>query len=179
MSGWPPLVVPIADVDLIAADLGINVSYWTDLPCLGIFARTDDGCADIALRADLQRPAQDRLRRVTLAHELGHAALHVGTYTSPLHCRRSDLTASRIEFQAERYAGELLCPPAVVQALCAERRCIGPEEIEELSDAVLAPNEFIGWWVAYLARTGRIAPALNRTGPRRCRRRCMVKPGEM
>ncbi len=76
--------------------------------------------------------------------------------TSPLHCHRLDFTAVRVEFQAERYAGELLCPETLVQALCRERGEIGPEEIEELAYAVQTPNEFIGWWVAYLARSGRV-----------------------
>lgn len=156
MNAWPPLCLPPVDPDQVAQDLGIAVSYWDRLPCLGIFARTRDGCAEIALRGDLQQPRNERLRRVTLAHELGHAALHAGTYTSPLHCHRPDFTASRIEFQAERFAGEMLCPESLVQALCRDRGEIGPEEIEELADAVQAPNEFVGWWVAFLARSGRI-----------------------
>jgi hypothetical protein len=156
MNDWLSLLLAPVSVDIIAEDLGIGVSYWDDLPCLGVFARTNEGCSEIALRADLQQPCNERLRRVTLAHELGHAALHAGTYTSPLHCHRPDFTASRIEFQAERYAGQLLCPEALVQALCRERGEIGPEEIEELADAVQAPNEFVGWWVAHLAGSGRL-----------------------
>ncbi|MDB5074271.1 MAG: hypothetical protein JWO42_450, partial [Chloroflexi bacterium] len=35
--------------------------------------------------------------------------------------------ASRIEFQAECYAGELLCPTTLVEALCAARGGIGPK----------------------------------------------------
>lgn len=80
------------------------------------------------LLADLdgQRPAlvlNTRLagadRNVTAAHELGHWVLHAGTpHNIGSRCGRQ-----RLEWEANRFAAELLLPEELVRRAIRERRC--------------------------------------------------------
>jgi len=60
--------------------------------------------------------------------------------------------------QAERYAGELLCPIECVRTYAAERGTVEAEELYELADAVDAPEPFLRWWIGELAARGLLLP---------------------
>jgi len=158
MGGELQRYVPAYDPDEEVAAAGIAVSYWASLPYLGLYARTDDGQGEIGLRADLAASSHARLRRAVLAHELGHHYLHAGIYVGPVHCRRSDLTVSTIEVQAERFAGERLISMELARRALRAWGQLGTAEITDLADLARVPVEFAAWWVADLANRGLFLP---------------------
>jgi len=145
---------PAFDPDQAALDAGVDVSYWGRLPWLGVYGRVDDGHGEIGLRGALAQPTMEPLRRVVLAHELGHHALHAGIYVRPFECRRDDLIASHVEAQAERWAAARLVPVALVRQALVAWEAIGPEEMSELADLARVPDAFIAWWLADLDQRG-------------------------
>jgi len=154
------LRAPLFDPEEAATRAGVDVSYWAHLPYLGLYMQ-HDGRGFVALRADLEHRSSERLRRVVLAHELAHHALHVGVYTDPFHCRRDELATSHVEAQAERWAAERLCPLALVRDAVSLWGYIGPEEITDLADLARVPDAFVAWWLADLRRRGMLlAPRL-------------------
>lgn len=150
LSPWDP--------DQAALDLGADVSYWACLPWLGVYGRADDGRGEIGLRADLASPAMEPLRRVVLAHELGHHALHIGVYVRPFECRRVDLVASHAEAQAERWAAARLVPVSLVREALVAWGALGQEEMSELAELTHTPEAFVGWWLGDLMQRGALLP---------------------
>ncbi|MDE2904002.1 MAG: ImmA/IrrE family metallo-endopeptidase [Chloroflexota bacterium] len=72
-----------------------------------------------ALVVNARLPAVDR--NVSAAHELGHWMLHGGL--TPADASRSE--RQRQEWEAERFALELLLPDELLRRVLAERRCSG------------------------------------------------------
>ncbi|HVA92365.1 MAG TPA: ImmA/IrrE family metallo-endopeptidase [Chloroflexota bacterium] len=106
--------------------------------------------------------AQDTpLRRVVLAHELGHHHLTTGVHLQLYQCRPS-LATSQVEVRAERWAGERLLPRSLIRAIAVGGGCLGPEEAAELAELARVPLPFVTWWLRDLSQRGLMPP-------RRCR----------
>ncbi len=113
--------LPASSPILNAADLARTATslrvYQRPLPLgiRGLLAST--GCGRPALVVNARLPVVDR--NVSAAHELGHWVLHAGTTTDA--AGRSE--RRRREWEADRFALELLLPGALVRRVLAERRC--------------------------------------------------------
>jgi hypothetical protein len=120
---------------------------------LGLYARVA-GRGAIGLHLELERPSNERLRRVVLAHELGHHFTCTGIYVKPFACGADTLTTSRVEAQAARWAAMRLCPPDLVRAFMRQHDSIGAEELSEIAELTRVPEGFARWWLADLAARG-------------------------
>src|SRR6266567_6896693 len=119
------------DPDAAAEAAGVGVSAWMGFGrLLGLYARVA-GRGAIGLHLELERPSNERLRRVVLAHELGHHFTCTGIYVKPFACGADSLTTSRVEAQAARWAATHLCPPALVSAYVRHNESIGAEQVSE------------------------------------------------
>lgn len=149
------LPTPTFDPDQVAEAEGIDVTYWGELPSLGLYLRVG-GQGFIALHRELQ---QDKgLRRVVLAHELGHHMLHVGVFAERFACGPKQywatLRTSHVEMQAERWAAERLVPVTLIHEMCMRCCQIGPEQITELAELTDVPESFLTWWLEDLRDRG-------------------------
>lgn len=115
--GGRPAAAPIPD----AADLARTATelrvYERPLPLSirGLLARIGDPAP--VLVVNIRLPAVDR--NVSAAHELGHWVLHTGT--PPAGAARG--LRRRREWEADRFARELLLPETLVRRALADRRC--------------------------------------------------------
>ena len=112
--------LPAASPILNAADLARTATslrvYQRPLP-LGIRGLlASAGCGRPALVVNARLPVMDR--NVSAAHELGHWVLHAGT--TPDAAGRGE--RRRREWEADRFALELLLPESLVRRVLAERR---------------------------------------------------------
>jgi len=140
------------DPDREAARLGIDeIEYWPMERFLGMYA-TDGMRKQIALAEHLALREHARLRRVVLAHELGHANLHRGVLVAPLACACDQVALVRAELAAERWAGERLCPPTVIKSAMERWGAIDREETAELADQLQVPEDWLTWWMGDLRR---------------------------
>lgn len=115
--GGLPASAPILDAaDLARTATSLRV-YQRPLPIgiRGLLAGVGCGRPTLVLNARL--PVVDR--NVSAAHELGHWVLHAGT--TPQAAGRGE--RRRREWEADRFALELLLPEALVRRVLAERRC--------------------------------------------------------
>ncbi len=115
--GGLPASAPILDAaDLARTATSLRV-YRRPLPLgiRGLLASVGRGRP--ALVINVRLPAVDR--NVSAAHELGHWVLHAGT--TPDAAERGE--RRRREWEADRFALELLLPGALVWRVLAERRC--------------------------------------------------------
>lgn len=115
--GGLPASAPILDAaDLARTATSLQV-YRCPLPLgiRGLLASV--GCSRPTLVVNARLPDVDR--NVSAAHELGHWALHAAPI--PDLARRSERRLR--EWEADRFARELLLPGALVRRALAERRC--------------------------------------------------------
>jgi hypothetical protein len=141
----------------------VPISYWPfgdDL--LGLYLCVD-GRAEIGLHHSLARRSLLRLRKVVVAHELAHHALHGGIYVVPFTCAPDRIGATRLETQAHRWAAERLVPVALVRDVVRGAGALGDEEQAELAHLCHVPPSFVTWWVHDLAArqvlpTGFVSP---------------------
>jgi hypothetical protein len=149
------------DAEAAAVELGINVTYWNMRQVFGVYARVTANSGEIALRVDLQDPVNESIRRVVLAHEIGHHVLHHGDLTTVFHCGGDRVVMSRAELSADRWAGQIICPAHFVREVLSQRGSIGRDEIVEIAECVGAPVSFIVWWLADLRRRGVVQDGLS------------------
>ena len=149
--------IPLWDPEREAEEEGIRISVWPDLGYLGLYTRSR-GRGYIALHADLDEPSAHPLRRCVVAHELAHHFLHAGAYVSPHGCRRTDLFASHVESQAERWAAERLIPVALVRGISERDGPMGQEAVAALADLCQVPVRYAAWWVEDLDNRGVLLP---------------------
>ena len=115
--GGRPAAAPIVDAaELARTATGLRV-YERPLPrgIRGLLASVGGRYPALVVNARLA--AADR--NVSAAHELGHWVLHAGT-TADAATRSA---RRRQEWEADRFALELLLPEALVRRVLAERRC--------------------------------------------------------
>ena len=115
--GGRPAAAPILDAaDLVRTATGLRV-YKAPLPrgVRGLLASL--GASHPALVVNARLSAADR--NISAAHELGHWLLHA--YATADGFTRSERL--RREWEADRFALELLLPEALVRQALAERRC--------------------------------------------------------
>ncbi|HZQ97282.1 MAG TPA: hypothetical protein VFC93_00545 [Chloroflexota bacterium] len=150
LDDWRPW-----DPDRAAVAEGVAIVYWRFRTVLGLYIQNADGPDEIALRADLADPANARLRRQVVAHELGHRALHRGSHVPVLRCDLVDAALSnRADLDAERWGGERLCPPEVVREFFERAEAVGPEGVADLADRCGVTPEWLTWWLGDLRRRG-------------------------
>lgn len=115
-GGRPP-AAPILDAAELARTATELRVYERPLPLgiRGLLAGV--GGSALALVVNTRLPAVDR--NVSAAHELGHWALHTGAPVDGA-ARGQRL---RREWEADRFAMELLLPEELVRRALAERRC--------------------------------------------------------
>ena len=115
--GGRPAAAPILDTAELARTATELRVYELPLPLSvrGVLANVDVRRPALVLNARL--PAVDR--NVSAAHELGHWLLHADATADGL--TRSERL--RREWEADRFALELLLPEALVRQALAERRC--------------------------------------------------------
>lgn len=112
--------IPIQDIDKIVVSLGGSI-------------QTDNSSADGSVEKEgdsfkiLVSPFQDeKRRRFTIAHELGHLFLHMGYLTNAELWERQDenryhrLGSSEKEYQANEFAAAFLMPEADFIIQCEE-----------------------------------------------------------
>jgi Zn-dependent peptidase ImmA (M78 family) len=114
-----PAVRPPVDVDELAASLGVSVVLRTfaDADVSGMLFR---GERDVIGVNSAHSPVRQRF---TIAHELGHRALHPGReliLDAPVRVNFRDRTSStatdREEIEANAFAAALLMPESMVRA---------------------------------------------------------------
>lgn len=153
------------DPDACAAAVGVPVDYEPFDTALGMYLVTRSGGPTIGLRSDLAEPRNERTRRITLAHELGHHAVTTGDLVL-YGCRPgTKAVRSKHEIAAERWAAERLCPPELVRAVFRQHDTIDRGEIALLADLTLTTPEFVTWWCATLQRTGRLRDGRSHPDP--------------
>lgn len=115
--GGRPAAAPIADAAELARTATELRVYERPLPLSirGLLAGA--GSPAPVLVVNTRLPAVDR--NVSAAHELGHWVLHTGA--PPAGAVRGQ--RQRREWEADRFARELLLPEALVRQALAERRC--------------------------------------------------------
>ena len=115
--GGLPVSVPIPNAAHLARTATSLRVYQRPLPLeiRGLLASA--GCGRPALVVNARLPVVDR--NVSTAHELGHWVLHAGAAPGDDGCSER----RRREWEADRFALELLLPGALVRRVLAERRC--------------------------------------------------------
>jgi hypothetical protein len=147
------------DADATLAALGVRLSYWPFRALLGVYFQDADGSEHVALRADLADPDNTRLRRQTIAHELGHRSRHRGEHTGAMRADTDALRSTRAELEAERWAGAQLCPPGLVKAFVERVGTVEREQVADLADRCAVTEAWLTWWLGDLRRRGVIGDA--------------------
>jgi hypothetical protein len=142
------------DPDRIAQEASVCVTYWDDLPWLGMYTRSARGVASIALRSSLAIPDLGDMRRLILAHALAYHMQGATPTLLPMRCSGRFPPDDAYEVESLRFAGMQLCPPVAAAIYWRGQEKDFASAVHVLAVHEQLPEAFAASWLTDLASRG-------------------------